>query len=49
MDEYMTILKFLLIVPRKYRPVVMAIEHVVNLKEFTIELCGRLLTVEGMN
>jgi hypothetical protein len=46
-SEYKAILKFLRVVPRKYRPMVMAIEQVVNLKELTIEeLCGRLATAE---
>ncbi|XP_071685359.1 uncharacterized protein [Lolium perenne] len=46
-DEYKAVLKFLRIVPRKYRPMVMDIEQTVDLKQLTIEdLCGRLLTVE---
>ena len=36
-SEYKAVLKFLRMVPRKYRPVVMAIEQVVNLRELTIE------------
>ena len=46
-SEYKAVLKFLRVVPRKYRAMVMAIEQVVNLRELTIEeLCGRLLTAE---
>lgn len=46
-DEYKAVLKFLRIMPRKYRPMVMAIEQTVKLRELTIEdLCGRLLTAE---
>jgi hypothetical protein len=46
-DEYKAVLKFLRIVPRKFRPMVMAIEQTVNLKELTIEdLTGHLITAE---
>uniref|UniRef100_A0ACD5XRG8 Uncharacterized protein n=1 Tax=Avena sativa TaxID=4498 RepID=A0ACD5XRG8_AVESA len=46
-DEYKAVLKYLCTVPRKYRPVVMAIEQTMNLRELTIEdLTGRLITAE---
>jgi hypothetical protein len=41
------VLKYLRIVPKKCRPMVMAIEQTVNLRELTIEdLTGRLITAE---
>jgi hypothetical protein len=46
-DEYKAVLKYLRIVPKKFRPMVMAIEQTMNLRELTIEdLTGRLITAE---
>jgi broad specificity phosphatase PhoE len=46
-DEYKAVLKFLRVAPKKFRPMVMAIEQTVDLRELTIEdLTGRLITAE---
>jgi hypothetical protein len=46
-DEYRAVLKFLRVVPKKFRPMVMAIEQTVKLRDLTIEdLTGRLTTAE---
>jgi hypothetical protein len=46
-DEYKAVLKYLRVVPKKYRPMVMAIEQTVKLRELTIEdLTGRLIVAE---
>jgi hypothetical protein len=45
--EYKAVLKFLRVVPRRYRMMTMAIEQTVDLRSLTIEdVCGRLLTAE---
>jgi transposase InsO family protein len=46
-EEYRAVLKYLRVVPKKYRPMVMAIEQTVNLRTLTIEeVTGRLITAE---
>ncbi|KAK1631215.1 hypothetical protein QYE76_005530 [Lolium multiflorum] len=45
-DEYKAVIKYLRIVPRKYRMMAMAIEQTVNLREMTIkELTGRFIFI----
>ncbi|KAK1684558.1 hypothetical protein QYE76_045406 [Lolium multiflorum] len=46
-EEYRAVLKYLRVVPKRYRPMVMAIEQTVNLRTLTIEeVTGRLITAE---
>uniref|UniRef100_A0ACD5V9N0 Uncharacterized protein n=1 Tax=Avena sativa TaxID=4498 RepID=A0ACD5V9N0_AVESA len=46
-DEYRAVLKFLRVIPRKYRIVAMAIEQTVDLRTLSIEeLTGRFITAE---
>ncbi|KAK1626133.1 hypothetical protein QYE76_000448 [Lolium multiflorum] len=46
-DEYRAVLKFLRVVPKKFRPMVMAIEQTVDLRTLTVEeVTGRLITAE---
>jgi hypothetical protein len=46
-EEYKAVLKYLRVVPRKYRMLAMAIEHTVDLRTLTIEdLTGRFTTAE---
>jgi hypothetical protein len=46
-DEYKAVLKYLRVVPKKYRMMAMAIEQTVNLRSLTIEeLTGRFITAE---
>uniref|UniRef100_A0ACD6A031 Uncharacterized protein n=1 Tax=Avena sativa TaxID=4498 RepID=A0ACD6A031_AVESA len=46
-DEYKAVLKFLRVVPKKYRMIAMAIEQTVRLRDLTIEeLTGRFTTAE---
>ncbi|KAM0826297.1 hypothetical protein ACQ4PT_068956 [Festuca glaucescens] len=46
-EEYRAVLKYLRVVPKKYRPMVMAIEQTVDLRTLTIEeVTGRLITAE---
>jgi hypothetical protein len=45
MDEYRAVLKYLRVVPKKYRGMVMAIDQTVNLRSLMIEeVTGRLIT-----
>lgn len=48
MTEYKAVRKFLRALPKRYKPMAMAIQSLCNLKVMTIEeLCGRLIAIEN--